>query len=558
MKSQQSSPKLIWVLWLPPLVLLANLAVLGLTIAYSSLNLRPYTPPHDPYQLYAARLAGLYLVVLLPVAASVVYLWPVFIWARRAAKQSVGVEVTRPETPETVLIRAGNSPVSLAVFSLLSWVLLNVPLLFRLPQVFEVITVGMWAHFIVRPFLAGLIAAAAVFFIADFVCRTRVWPTLFQNFQIQGNRRLWKIRVFHRLFLLWLAISFLPLCAVAMTAFLRMDLLPPEAGVPAPRVMWVIILIGATAALGGAVLAWLLSRSISQPLRRLEALMARLRERDFSVREQVGSTDEIATLAEGFNLMTERISESYAALETRNRELTEALKRVAFLESVKRGLDRFVPEAVRKAIEENPEEPALRKIQKDVTVLFLDIEGYTKLSEELAGEELSSLIERYFSLFLPDIQAEGGDINETTGDGLMMIFQRMSGEGHAVSAVRTALAIHEKTTIANQEDQGLHPPIFVNIGISSGHCDVGSIRLHSIAGERWTFTATGPVTNLASRLGDYADHGQILLSSETARRAHGHFNLQSLGVVTLKNVSRPLEVWEVPVDNPPAGNTEPT
>ena len=64
-------------------------------------------------------------------------------------------------------------------------------------------------------------------------------------------------------------------------------------------------------------------------------------------------------------------------------------------------------------------------------------------------------------------------------------------------------------------------------------------------GERWTFTASGPVTNLAARLGSHATSGQILLAPETARRVHGRFSLRNLGPVSLKNLSSLVEVWEV-------------
>ena len=69
--------------------------------------------------------------------------------------------------------------------------------------------------------------------------------------------------------------------------------------------------------------------------------------------------------------------------ETRNRELATALDRVTFLESVKRGLDRFVPDTVRRALEANPDVTALQKRTEDITVLFLDIEGYARPSEQL-------------------------------------------------------------------------------------------------------------------------------------------------------------------------------
>jgi len=172
---------------------------------------------------------------------------------------------------------------------------------------------------------------------------------------------------------------------------------------------------------------------MDRPLRRLERAMARLRRGDFSVRVPVTATDEIGAAEEGFNLMARRLAESYEALEARNRELTEALERVSFLERVKQGLNRFVPDTVRRLIEENPDAPGLHKAAKDVTVLFLDIEGYTRLSEELPREKLNEVIERYFSLYLSDIHAGEGDVNETAGDGLMILFQHGNPDEHALA-----------------------------------------------------------------------------------------------------------------------------
>jgi class 3 adenylate cyclase len=465
------------------------------------------------------------------------------VWLRRVQLRHQDREDSHP--PDTVVTRAANAPIALAAFTLLTWVLADILLLFRVHTVFEEITLGTWAHLIIRPLLAGLIASTAVFLATEYICRAHAWPIMLAHTQIEGNPRFFKIRVAHRFFFLWLAISFLPLSALALTAFIRMDTLHLTADPVHSLFMYVIIFIGASAALGGAALAWLVARSMGQPLRALERAMARLRGGDFSVREQVTGTDEIGALAEGFNLMTQRLAESYQALEARNRELTEALERVTFLESVKRGLDRFVPDTVRRAIETNPDGPALLKAPKDVTVLFLDIQGYTRLSEELPPDKLNEVVERYFSLFLSDIREGGGDINETAGDGLMILFQDGTAADHAVSAVRTALGIREKTAAANREDGPAHRPIAVNIGISSGECEVGSTRFQSLGGERWTFTATGPVTNLAARLRDHATNGQILLGAETARRVSDRFQIRRLGPIPLKNIATPVEVCEV-------------
>jgi hypothetical protein len=114
---------------------------------------------------------------------------------------------------------------------------------------------------------------------------------------------------------------------------------------------------------------------------------------------------------------------AYRALEETNMALRTALRKVELLEHVKMHLGKFVPAAVRQIVEHDPTAPALDKHDQDVTVLFLDIAGYTSLSETLDKESMNYLVERYFSSFLDDIYAKRGDINETAGDGLMIIFQ---------------------------------------------------------------------------------------------------------------------------------------
>jgi class 3 adenylate cyclase len=127
----------------------------------------------------------------------------------------------------------------------------------------------------------------------------------------------------------------------------------------------------------------------------------------------------------------------------------------------------------------------------------------------------------------------------------MILFQGGDQRGHAAAAVRAARAIREKTAAANREADRSHPPIAVNIGINSGPGEVGSTRLSSIAGDRWTYTATGTVTNIAARLCAEARRGQILVGAETARRVRGDFPLRRLGPRQLKNLEAPVEVWEV-------------
>ena len=408
---------------------------------------------------------------------------------------------TGHQVPSAIAMRAADVPFVLAGFSLLGWLVIT-----RLAATLAslrgtVMPAGLMLHLILRPVFAGAVAATAAFFSTEHLCRARLWPALLAHTPIAGNTQLRRVRLSHRLIVLWLAISALPLGAVALTTFARVAGVDLATDLMLGRLVYLVLLIAVSAALGGAGLAWYFSRSIARPLEALEAATARLSEGHFDTRVPVTAADEFGSLAEGFNVAAGRLSESYATLEARNRELTAALDRVTFLEHVKHSLDRFIPETVRRAIEENPEAPGLEKKSKDVSVLFLDIEGYTRLSEALPRPVLNALVERYFSLFLASIRAEGGDINETAGDGLMIIFQLGRPDEHANAAVRAALAIREQTNAANRDAGMNHPPILVNIGISSGECDVGTTRFQGPAGERWTFTASGQITNVAARPG---------------------------------------------------------
>jgi hypothetical protein len=192
---------------------------------------------------------------------------------------------------------------------------------------------------------------------------------------------------------------------------------------------------------------------------------------------------EVEELAEAFGLMLVQLEAREFRLEglieelrATNLRLEATLTKVKLLENIKLHLTKFVPEAVRCLIETNPEAPDLAKRDRDVSVLFLDVAGYTRLSERVDQAEMNFLIETYFSAFLDDIHAHRGDVNETAGDGLMIIFQDDDPVAHAANAVATAVAIQGRAGAINAANAGCHEPIVINVGINSGHCGVGSTR----------------------------------------------------------------------------------
>jgi class 3 adenylate cyclase/rubredoxin len=204
----------------------------------------------------------------------------------------------------------------------------------------------------------------------------------------------------------------------------------------------------------------------------------------------------------------------------------------------------FVPATVQKIVEKDPEAPDLEKKDIDVTVLFLDVAGYTRISETQSRDKVTFIIEKYFSSFLDVIYVHGGDINETAGDGLMVIFQGEPGKT-GLSAVQAALEIRGKTLEINEELKNRFLPVEVNMGINSGLAAVGMSRFTGTSGTRMTFTATGPVTNLAARIASAAKHGDILVGPETASRVGEDIKLFPRGLMHFKNVSEPVQVFSV-------------
>ncbi|MEE9147763.1 MAG: adenylate/guanylate cyclase domain-containing protein [Candidatus Tectomicrobia bacterium] len=215
------------------------------------------------------------------------------------------------------------------------------------------------------------------------------------------------------------------------------------------------------------------------------------------------------------------------------------------LEHIKQHLARFVPGTVKKLIEDNPEHPSLDKVERDATVLFLDIDHYTKISQDMLPEALNHLIEHYFSAFLDTILAHSGEINETAGDGIMAIFTGKSRHTHAVNAVKAAVRIREQTNALTRDKAREEPDIHVNIGISTGPVLLGATMIKGAVGERLTYTASGMVTNVAARLCEFGTEGEIHLSEVTASEIMDQFKLHRMLQVHLKNIQNPVPVYRI-------------
>ena len=189
--------------------------------------------------------------------------------------------------------------------------------------------------------------------------------------------------------------------------------------------------------------------------------------------------------------LNQDLQEKNIQLETALVQLKASMRKVELLESIKENLSKFVPVTVSRMIEKSPTSIPESKKQ-DLSVLFLDIEGYTKLTEKLGGSETNEVIEKHFSAFMDAIYANNGDVNETAGDGLMVLFLNEDKQTSALEAVRTALMIRKEAVRIFEECDSLkYRPLDINMGINSGEALVGAAKFETYSGSRWTYTARG-------------------------------------------------------------------
>jgi len=208
-------------------------------------------------------------------------------------------------------------------------------------------------------------------------------------------------------------------------------------------------------------------------------------------------------------------------------------------------LSPFVPQSVRRMVENHPEMLPQEKEKREVTVLFLDLEGYTRLSSRRPDTEVNELVEKMFSSFVDPIHRSGGDINETAGDGLMIIFKNDDARTNAINAVKAAFDIHAINLKLNQQFGAEFEETNVNMGINSGVALLGMSTFKGSLDTRMTYTASGPVTNLAARLADYAQGGDILIGETTRGMIEGLWPVFDRGWIHLKGLDAPVQVYSI-------------
>jgi class 3 adenylate cyclase len=263
------------------------------------------------------------------------------------------------------------------------------------------------------------------------------------------------------------------------------------------------------------------------PLRRLRLGVDRLAAGDVTVRVPPTSRDEVGELTRAFNEMGD-------ALEQKQR--------------IQQAFGRYVDDYVLAQLLESGDDEKQTGIEREVTILFVDIRQFTRLSEGMEAHDVVGLLNEVFQLISDMILGRGGTIDKFIGDSVMAYFGApVPHADHPLRAVTAAIEILRAVAQRNEHlrdgENASRIPVELGIGIHTGVVVVGNIG----SDRRTDFTAVGDAVNVAHRLEKLARRGEILVSEAVQRRVRGAVKLCFEGERQLSGREEPVHVYSVEV-----------
>jgi class 3 adenylate cyclase/DNA-binding NarL/FixJ family response regulator len=205
-------------------------------------------------------------------------------------------------------------------------------------------------------------------------------------------------------------------------------------------------------------------------------------------------------------------------------------------------LKMYVDENVLKFMTNKGFESSLLKNELlDATVIFIDVCGFTAITEQIPANTVVNLLNGLFDKIVTEIIAHDGHVDKFMGDAVMAVFR---GDYHLDRAIDAALAVKKQIngkTVINIDEINYKPEI--SIGINSGEMISGNIGSATL--KRLDYTVIGDAVNIAQRLQSVAKSGQIIISEEVYHKSKESFKCEKNGEYTLKNKAKPMITYEV-------------
>jgi len=195
------------------------------------------------------------------------------------------------------------------------------------------------------------------------------------------------------------------------------------------------------------------------------------------------------------------------------------------------------------------EEAASRTVQTmgrvvaQLTILVVDVRGYTTLSETLPPEQLASVMGTFFNDATRAVQANGGSVDKFIGDAVMARWtaEKKTPAGSVLGALRTARDLHRAVDRINASTEGLPTPLRIGCGINSGLAVLGTVGAH----ERREYTALGDSINLAFRLESATKElaTDVAVGIDSCRHLPDARWQPHLKTITVKGKTEPVQAW---------------
>jgi class 3 adenylate cyclase/PAS domain-containing protein len=255
------------------------------------------------------------------------------------------------------------------------------------------------------------------------------------------------------------------------------------------------------------------NKLITEKNRMLEALNSEIRDKNRQLEEQAA-----------------QIAEWNARLETRVAEQVAQIGQMS-------KLTRFLSPKVSDLIMSGDADDPLKTRRREITVVFVDLRGFTGFTETAEPEEVMGVLREYHAELGRAIMAYDGTIEHFAGDGVMILFNDpVPIENHELQAVRMALVMRDSVAALARGWRKRGYALGFGVGIAGGYATIGTIGFEG----RLDYGAIGTVTNLAARLCGDAKDSQILISPRIFSKVDAHIEVEPVGELTLKGFQRPV------------------
>jgi class 3 adenylate cyclase len=259
-----------------------------------------------------------------------------------------------------------------------------------------------------------------------------------------------------------------------------------------------------------------------------------------------GADDYVIKPFDSFELLARvramiRIKQMHDTLEDWNQTLAEKVKQqVEELQRMNR-LKRYLsPQIAETIMSEN--EDVFKSHRREITVVFLDLRGFTAFSDSAEPEEVMEVLRGYHAQMGKLIFDYGGTLERFAGDGIMIFFNDpIPCADHTEKAVRMALDMQRKVEELRKDWLKGGYDLDLGIGLAAGYATLGNIGFEG----RMDYGAIGNVTNLAARLCAEAKPRQVLTNQKTLSKIEHLVEIEPLEELQLKGVSRPVAAFNI-------------